>query len=515
MSVTNIRSLKKGWEGLMKSQRTIMEILEAFDLVGTYCGAAALAGCAPNTVRRYVELRRAGDPIPKRASRARIIDEYMGKIEELVARSQGQIQAKKVHEKLVAMGFTGSQRTTDKAVREAKQEWRACRARVHRPWIAEPGMWAQYDFGDGPMVEGVKTVLFVAWLPFSRYRFVYPLLDRKAPSVMSALDAFFRHVGGVPTYVLTDNERTVTIDQVCNLPVRNGQIVSFARWYGTTIHTCVPYDPASKGGVENAVKIAKADLVPRATNLRPAYESFAEFAQACRDFTETVNQKPNTRGKIPAVELDRERQAFHPIPEKAYEIALGAVRTVGRKTPMIQVDNVQYSVPWTYMGQKVFARIEQVDHSLVITWRDGDGMIHQIARHQLGQPGQIIMKDSHFPPDQPTGPLKRKIMARSGLEKEFLDIGDGAVNFVRHAAQAGVTHLKDRLELICAMKGAWSTSQLNQALNTAAQAGRFLLKDIESILATLPAPGTTAPLPQAPTSFAQGTASWAAIGQSH
>ncbi len=188
MSVTNIRSLKKGWEGLMKSQRTIMEILEAFDLVGTYCGAAALAGCAPNTVRRYVELRRAGDPIPKRASRARIIDEYMGKIEELVARSQGQIQAKKVHEKLVAMGFTGSQRTTDKAVREAKQEWKACRARVHRPWIAEPGMWAQYDFGDGPMVEGVKTVLFVAWLPFSRYRFVYPLLDRKAPSVMSALD---------------------------------------------------------------------------------------------------------------------------------------------------------------------------------------------------------------------------------------------------------------------------------------------------------------------------------------
>ncbi|VDG76351.1 Transposase and inactivated derivatives [Actinobaculum suis] len=116
-----------------------MEILEAFDLVGTYCGAAALAGCAPNTVRRYVELRRAGDPIPKRASRARIIDEYMGKIEELVARSQGQIQAKKVHEKLVAMGFTGSQRTTDKAVREAKQEWKACRARVYRPWIAEPG----------------------------------------------------------------------------------------------------------------------------------------------------------------------------------------------------------------------------------------------------------------------------------------------------------------------------------------------------------------------------------------
>ena len=28
------------------------------------------------------------------------------------------------------------------------------RVRVHRPWVAEPGMWWQYDFGDGPLIEG-------------------------------------------------------------------------------------------------------------------------------------------------------------------------------------------------------------------------------------------------------------------------------------------------------------------------------------------------------------------------
>ncbi|WP_274607695.1 hypothetical protein [Micrococcus sp. KRD153] len=32
--------------------------------------------------------------------------------------------------------------------------------------------------------------------------------------------------------------------------------------------TCQPADPAAKGGVENAVKLAKADLVPKDTNLR-------------------------------------------------------------------------------------------------------------------------------------------------------------------------------------------------------------------------------------------------------
>jgi hypothetical protein len=38
---------------------------------------------------------------------------------------------------------------------------------VHRPWITEPGLWLQYDFGDGPIVDGRKVVLLVAW---SRYR---------------------------------------------------------------------------------------------------------------------------------------------------------------------------------------------------------------------------------------------------------------------------------------------------------------------------------------------------------
>ena len=30
--------------------------------------------------------------------------------------------------------------------------WRLGHTRVHRPWVTEPGLWLQYDFGDGPMV---------------------------------------------------------------------------------------------------------------------------------------------------------------------------------------------------------------------------------------------------------------------------------------------------------------------------------------------------------------------------
>src|SRR3954468_13628297 len=83
---------------------------------------------------------------------------------------------------------------------------------------------------------------------------------RTLPSVMLGLDRVLREVGGVPTYVLTDNERTVTVDHVCGIAVRNPKIVAAARHYGFTVQTCVPADPQSKGGSEATVRIAKADL---------------------------------------------------------------------------------------------------------------------------------------------------------------------------------------------------------------------------------------------------------------
>ena len=76
-------------------------------------------------------------------------------------------------------------------------------------------MWLQYDFGDGPVIDGRKTVLFCAWLAWSRFRIVIALRDRTIPTVFAALDAAFRLLGGAPTYVLTDNEKSVTVERLC------------------------------------------------------------------------------------------------------------------------------------------------------------------------------------------------------------------------------------------------------------------------------------------------------------
>ena len=257
----------------MKIAEEIMNILEAYDLTRSFRDAAELAGCSHHTVARYVAARDAGCLSATALARPQLIDDFLPKVEEWMESSKGKVRADVAHDKLLVMGFTGSSRTTRRAVARVRRHWKAGRLRVFRPWVTEPGMWMQYDFGDGPTIGGVKTTLFCAWLAWSRFRVVIALRDKTAPSVFAALDMSFRLFGGVPTYALTDNEKTVTVEHVAGIAVRNPGVVVWSRHYGVTVATCEPADPASKGGSESTVKLAKADLVPTDTNLRPAYES--------------------------------------------------------------------------------------------------------------------------------------------------------------------------------------------------------------------------------------------------
>ena len=182
---------------MKKSDREIMEILEAFDATGCAHSAAGIAGVDPKTVRRYVRAREEGRPVTGPARRPRMLDPFLGKIEEWVERSEGRVRADVVHDRLVAVGFTGDERTTRRAVADAKAAWRAGRRRTYRPWITEPGLWLQFDWGAGPVVPGPDgrpraTVLFCAWLAWSRFRVVIPTWDRRLGTLMACLDATLR-----------------------------------------------------------------------------------------------------------------------------------------------------------------------------------------------------------------------------------------------------------------------------------------------------------------------------------
>ena len=116
--------------------------------------------------------------------RAKLIDAFMGKVEEPGQGQQGgRIRADVVHERLELMGYTGDERTTRRAVVIARTAFRDGHRRSYRPWITEPGLWLQFDWGCGPVGPGPdaaprRTLLFCAWLAWSRFRVVIPTWDR-------------------------------------------------------------------------------------------------------------------------------------------------------------------------------------------------------------------------------------------------------------------------------------------------------------------------------------------------
>ncbi len=495
-----------------------MEILEAYDLTGSFRDAGVLAGCSHHTVAAHVAVRDAGGGSARSTVRAQLIDAYLAKVEEWVEKSTGKIRADKAHDKLLALGYTGSERTTRRAVAVVKKDYRSGRRRVHRPWVTEPGMWIQYDFGDGPVIDGVKTTLFCAWLAWSRFRVVLPIRDKTMPSVFAALDVTLRRLGGAPTYVLTDNEKTVTVEHVAGIAVRNPRMVAFSRFYAVTVHTCEPADPATKGGSESTVKLAKADLVPKDTNLLEAYASFAELEAACEAFCEEVNTRVHrvTR-RVPVQMLAEEQARLHPVPAHPYTVAFGLTRTVPASMPMVTFEAGQYPVPHTLVGQTVWVRVHGrgADEEVVIVHVGATGPV-EVARHHRASPGSPSLVDAHFPP-APAGALERRPKPKNAAETAFLALGDGARLWLSEAAAAGTVRMRVKMSEALALAKLFDPAEVDWALGHAAVHGRFAEADLASILdhhaGARSGEHDASHRAGEDHSLTQGTAGWAGLGQ--
>lgn len=493
----------------MKHAEEIMQILEAFDLTQSLRDAGELAGCSPNTVAHWVARRDVGELTATSVRRPQLIDGYLAKIEEWMEASKGRIRADVAHDKLVAMGYGGSERTTRRAVAAVRKAYLAGRRRVHRPWIVEPGLWFQWDFGTGPVVGGSATWLFCAWLAWSRFRVVLPIRDKTLPIVIACIDATLRRFGGCPTYALTDNEKTVTVDHVARIAIRNPDMVAAAGHYGLTVATCLPADAPSKGGSEATVRVAKADLVPTDANLLGDYHDWAELEAACASFCQQVNARPHrvTR-RAPVEMLGEERTRLHRLPDHAFTAAFGQTRTVGCPEPMVQVDWCLYSVPARLAGEVVWVRTH--GEEVIVTHVGADGP-SEVARHRRTTPGNPRIDDSHFPP-APEGALDRTPVAATAAEAEFLAIGAGAALWLKEAGAVGASRVRAKMAEAVALSKLSGADAVDWALGHAAVYSRFAEGDLATILAHRAGNGATSRASEAH-SLQAGTDAWSGFGR--
>jgi len=248
-------------------------------------------------------------------------------------------------------------------------------------------------------------------------------------------------------------------------------MVAVGRHYGCVLHTCVPYDPESKGGSESTVKVAKRDLVPTSANLLEDYRSFAEFAHAC----EQVSLRWNTRvhretSRAPIDKLAEERARLHVLPADAHTTALGETRGVG-DDQTIRWGSVRYSTPDGHQGKEVWCRV--VGEELVIVARTPLGL-SEIWRHQLSTPGNPRILDGHYPGHRAgNGPHAPRPKPRTAGEIAFLDLGPGAERWLIEAAAVGTQRIRSKMASAVELAAVVGTTQIDAALMLAAIAGRF------------------------------------------
>ena len=474
--------------------REELDIITAYQKVGTYRGAADICGTTHKTVKRVVERHAAGQDRPVRAPRPANYEDVRTLVAQDVKDTRGRISAKRLLPRARAAGYTGSARNFRRLVAQEKKAWRAQHGRTHRPASWSPGEHLVIDWG---VIAGVHV--FAAVLAWSRFRFVRFAADEKAATTMGMLAECFE-VGGTPKVVLADRMGCLKGGVVANRVVPTAEYVRFATHYRFRPDFCEAADPESKGIVEALVRYGKDDL------LRPLLLEHAqgldgeEQAAAARiladlgganqraaDWCAEVNAAVHSEiAAVPNERLAKEVDLLTELPSLRPLIGPAPVRRKVDKLSTIRLGSARYSVPTALIGTQVGVL---VDGARVLILDVGTGEVH--AEHPLVGPGEASVLDEHYGGARPPVPV-RAIRPRSAAEKDFCSLGPAAEAFIAGAAGAGHTRLGPELAELNTLTAAHGQAAMVAALERATAFGRWKASDVRSILAA----GTGVPTPR-------------------
>ena len=465
-----------------------MDMIAAFNDVGSYRGAAAICGVDHKTVKRAVLRGRAQSP--RRAARQHNFDVVSDVVDKRVAGTSARISAKRLLPEAKAAGYAGSARNFRRLVAKAKRAWRAESHRGRRPGVWAPGEVLVIDWGAEAGLH-----VFCAVMAFSRWRFVRFAADEKAATTLEMLARCFEALGAVPKVVLADRMGCLKGAVVANIVVPTPAYVRMASHYGFRPDFCQGHDPESKGIVEHLVGYAKSDLVvPKDL----AGSDLAQANGAAAAWCDEVNARRHADTcAVPAERLEAERPLMRALPSLRPSFAKSFTRKVDRLS-CVRFGSARYSVPTKLVGRAVEV---QVIGTEVRALHFGE----VVATHELVAPGEASVKDEHY--GGARSAPRRGPRPRSAAEKAICELGEVGEAYIKGAAAAGVTKLGAELEELVGLGAAHGRDALVAAMARSVEFGRFRAADVRSILAAgagLPRPAKPGEalvidLPKAPT----------------
>jgi hypothetical protein len=439
-----------------------MEIVNAYALVGSYRGAAALCGTTHKTVKRVMSRRDVAQRQVRAVVRNTAVVEAL--IADRVRASDGRISAKRLLPIVEAAGYTGSARNLRRAVAAAKVTWKRQR-RTYRPWVPVPGEHLVIDWA----TEAGREI-FCAVLAWSRYRFVRFAADQTRQTTLALLAECFVELGGVPSVVLSDRMACLKAGVVANVVVPHPEYVRFATFFGFRPDFCEGADPESKGVVEHLAGYVQRDLLIPAELDHP-WPDLATANGAAKTWCGEVNGRTHTETcAVPSERLVTERGVLRPVPLLRPPLREGEVRKVDR-LGMVRFGSGRYAVPEQLIGTDV----EIMAHDDVVVIRQAGA---EVIRHTAVGPGEVALGTLADAQRQPA----RGVRPRTAAEVAFLGLGPSAETFLRSAAAAGTLRLEHELREIAELDAVWGRPAVVRALERATRFRRFKAGDLRAIL---------------------------------
>lgn len=240
--------------------------------------------------------------------------------------------------------------------------------------------------------EVTTAYLFVATLPFSMKTFVRACPDMKQDEWIRCHIEAYKYFCGVTRLLIPDNLKVGVIShKKYDDPVLNKTYQEMAEYYDTTIMPARVRKPKDKAAVEGAVGDITNYLFGRFRNR--LFFSFDELNKAIYEKMEEFNDEPfqKREGSRNSVFEEEEKPFLKPLPLTPFEICTYKEAKVNIDYH-VSVDRMNYSVPYSYVGQRVDVKLS--DYTVSIFYK---GKL--IAKHERlkGRRNQYSTEEEHMP----------------------------------------------------------------------------------------------------------------------
>jgi transposase len=447
---------------------------------------AAELGLARNTVRAALR-----DEQPARYQRPRRPNPQLLVYTDVIRRMalEQHLIGSRILRELQALGYRGGKT----ALYASLQTLRASipSRRVTERFETAPGQQGQFDWSPYTVLLGerpTKLIAFGLTLGFSRRKHYWLSQDETQGSVFEALEASFRHFGGVPKELLVDNAKVFVSDARPDHFTWNRHFLELCGHYAVQPVACHPYRPQTKGKVERPFFYLEQHFIKG--------HSWPSFDDLTRDLTHFIAEDldrrvHSTTQERPLDRFAREQPRLTPLPARPFVGSHEQSRTVSWDC-LVSFGGSRYSVPWSYAGHRVWVRSSQ---GVRLSVRNQDG--EPIATHRLAAvKGTTVIDPAHYVGLRAGVPKTRALLTQAFVAR-FPEHGWFLDGVFRQHPPNGVAHLR----AVLALADLYPQEAMHAAFAAARQydtyAHRFIRGLLEASGVTAPVTYLTARRPQA------------------